>query len=325
MMDWYIILVLSIVLFLLVLFLVQIVRLFCADCDLQLQWAEKFGKSTGVLVKKVVWITGASSGIGEYLAYELAKAGACLILSARREQELERVKKECLTYGTLMDDEVLVLPLDMLKYELHKPAFEEVLSRFHKVDILINNAGRSQRALWVETDLEVDRQMLELNVLSVLSLTKVVLPHMIERKQGHIVCMSSIAGKMGLPGSASYSGAKHALQGWFNGLRPEVYEHNIKVTNICPGPVFSNLLDDAFTGKPGESLHGQMNPADKRMSTSRCAQLSAIAIANTLDEVWISQRPPLFYLYAAQYLPTTYMWLLNKAGMEEVSKIREGR
>lgn len=303
----------------------QLFRLIFADCDLQLQWSEKFGKSTGVLGRKVVWITGASSGIGEHLAYELAKAGCRLVLSARREDELQRVKKECLSYGAQMDDDVLVLPLDILKFELHKPAVEEVLARFQQIDILVNNAGRTQRADWEKTELAVDREMLEINVLSVLSLTKLVLPHMLDRREGHIVNMSSLAGKLGAPMSGSYTGSKHAIQGWFNSLRAEVYDRNITVTNICPGPVFSNILKGSFTGKSGEMLGGEMKEGEKRMSTSRCARLCAVAIANKMDEVWIAQHPSLMAVYGSQYMPTIFNWIYKKMGTKIAMRIREGR
>lgn len=304
---------------------IQILRLIFADCDLQLQWAEKFGRSTGSLARKVVWITGASSGIGEYLSYELAQAGCRLVLSARREEELQRVKKQCLSYGNLMDDDVLVLPLDMLKFDLHKPAVEEVLSRFKQIDVLVNNAGRAQRALWEKTDIQVDRDMLEINVLSVLSLTKQVLPHMIERKEGHIVNMSSIAGKLGAPMSGSYTGAKHALQGWFSCLRVEMFPRNIAVTNICPGPVFSNLLKTSFTEKSGELLGVEMMEGEKRMSTQRCARLSAVAIANRLDEVWIALQPILTFVYLSQYMPTISGWVTKQVGVKYIMKFREGK
>lgn len=319
-MEWCTIFQLLVVLYI----IVQILRLALGDCDLQLQWAEKLGKSTGVLARKVVWITGASSGIGEYLAYELAKAGCRLVLTARREDELNRVKKECLTYGNLMDDDILVLPLDLLKFEQHRPACEEVIARFNKIDILVNNAGRSQRAAWEKTDLQVDRDMIELNVFSVLSLTKVVLPHMLDRKDGHIIVMSSAAGKLAAHNSGSYTGAKHALQGWFSCLRIEVFERNVAVTTICPGPVFSNLLKESFTEDPNKVLNREMKPGENRMTTARCARLCAVAIANRLDEVWISTHPVLFGMYISQYMPTLFGWL-SKRLSAKAAKIRKGQ
>nr|XP_022329120.1 dehydrogenase/reductase SDR family member 7-like [Crassostrea virginica] len=294
------------------------------DCDLYLQLASKFGKKTYALKGKVVWITGASSGIGEYLAYELAKAGCRLCLSARREPELDRVKKQCLLYGKVKDDDILVLPLDVLKFDTHSSATQKVLKYFGKIDILVNNAGRSQRALFEETSVDLDREVLELNVLAVLSLTKQVLPHMLERKEGHIAVMSSIAGKLSAPISASYTGSKHAIQGWFSTLGVEMFDRNIAVTLLCPGPVFSNILDTAFTGQAGKELKGKMNASEKRMSTARCAELCALALANRLDEAWIALNPVLLFTYLFQYFPNLSRWMSKRMGLKMLQKIREG-
>ncbi|XP_048733855.1 dehydrogenase/reductase SDR family member 7-like [Ostrea edulis] len=307
-----------------VLYAVLFILIVAGDCDLYLQFAAKFGKKPSTLKGKVVWITGASSGIGEYLAYELAKAGCKLCLSARREQELIRVKKECLLYGKVNENDILVLPLDVIKMETHSSATQHVLEYFNKIDILVNNAGRSQRALFEETSVDVDREVLELNVLGVLSLTKQVLPHMLERKEGHIVVMSSIAGKVSAPISASYTGSKHAIQGWFSCLAVETFDRNIAVTLLCPGPVFSNILDTAFTGKPGEEFKGKMNSSEKRMSTTRCAELCALAIANRLDEAWIALNPVLLFTYTYQYFPNLARVLGKRMGLKMLSKIREG-
>ncbi|XP_062589349.1 dehydrogenase/reductase SDR family member 7-like [Saccostrea cucullata] len=304
---------------------VLFVLILIGDCDLYLQFAENFGKKPNVLKDKVVWITGASSGIGECLAYELAKAGCKLCLSARREKELVRVKKECLLHGKVKDEDILVLPLDVLKFETHSQATQHVLKHFSKIDVLVNNAGRSQRALFEETSIETDREVLELNVLGVLSLTKQVLPHMLERKEGHIVVMSSIAGKLSAPNSASYTGSKHAIQGWFSTLAVETFDQNIAVTLLCPGPVFSNLLDTAFTGKPGEELKEKMSSSDKRMSTARCAELCSIAIANRLSEAWIALNPVLLFTYGFQYFPNLSRVIAKRMGLKMLKNIREGR
>ncbi|XP_050406980.2 dehydrogenase/reductase SDR family member 7 isoform X2 [Patella vulgata] len=305
---------------------VQLIRIILADCDLSLQYAQYMGTSTyTALAHKVVWITGASSGIGEYLAYELAQAGCKLVLSARREDELNRVKKQCLTSGPIKEEDILVLPLDLLKFDSHKDAVDKVLQNFNKIDVLVNNAGRSQRAAWIETDIEVDRQMFELNVLGTLSLTKAVLPKMVEQKSGHIVVISSAAGKLGAPNSGSYTGSKHALHGYFESLRIESALDNIEITMVCPGPVFSNILATAFTEENGKMLQGQMQQGEKRMSTSRCAALTATAIANKLDEVWISPQPVLIFMYLFQYMPTIARRIGVKMGVKGIKKLREGQ
>ncbi|KAK3092638.1 hypothetical protein FSP39_005225 [Pinctada imbricata] len=306
-------------------FVVCIYLILTGDCDIILYLFTKYGKKPDVLRGKVVWITGASSGIGEYLSYELAKAGCRLCLSARRKEELERVKKQCLLSGKTTEENILVLPLDVLKLESHTAAFGDVCKKFGQVDILVNNAGRSQRAAWEKTDLLVDRDMLELNVIAVLSLTKTVLPSMLDRHDGHIVNMSSVAGKIGAPLSGSYTGAKHALQGWFDCLRVEVATRGVSVTSICPGPVFSNILSTAFTENHGEELGGAMKTGEKRMSTERCAELCAVAMANKLDEVWLSNNPVLFFLYLNQYFPNLAKIVSKRMGLNIIKKIREGQ
>ncbi|XP_064606445.1 dehydrogenase/reductase SDR family member 7-like [Liolophura sinensis] len=303
----------------------QLTRLYFADSDLTLQWAHHFGVPTSHLRGKVVWITGASSGIGEHLSYELAAAGCRLVLSARRKDELERVKKQCQLSGRVADADILVLPLDVVKFDTHKEHVRTVIDHFKQINILVNNAGRSQRAHWQDISLLVDREMLEVNVLGVLSLTRAVLPHMITSKGGQIVVVSSMAGKLGTPLSGSYSGSKHALHGLFETLRIEGHAMNIKITMVCPGHVFSSIRQKAMTEKPGEEYGVKMKPNERRMSTSRCALLMAVAIANQLDEVWISIHPVLLFTYMAQYMPTLARRLAVRIGMRVIEDIRHGK
>lgn len=319
-MDW----LYMLFVFMVTCFVVALGMILFGDCDIILQLAEKFGKPPKSLKNKVVWITGASSGIGEHLAYELAKAGCRLILSARRQPELEGVRNKCIDRYNLLPENILVIPLDMVEFKTHKAAVDTVIKRFSQIDILVNNAGRSQRAEWIKTTLEVDQQVLNVNVLGVLSLTKEVIPYMVKRHEGHIVNTSSLAGKLGVPFSGSYTGAKHAIQGWFDSLRLEVYENNIHVTNLCPGPVFSNLLNIAFTEEIGKKFESQMQPTDKRIPTQRCAELCAIAIANKLDEVWIAYHPVLLFTYLNQYCPNLTKFV-GKRMSKTMKKMREGR
>ncbi|KAJ0062728.1 hypothetical protein NL108_004351, partial [Boleophthalmus pectinirostris] len=196
----------------------------------------------------VVWVTGASSGIGEELAYQLARCGAHLILSSRRENELQRVKRHCLQYSNLQDEDILVLPLDLLERQSHEAKTETAIKYFGHIDVLINNGGRSQRSLFLETDLEVYHALMELNFLGTVSLTKQVLPHMTKRGSGSIVTVSSVVGLAGAPLATGYSASKHALQGFFNSLRTELFDYpNILISTVCPGPVQSKIVDNAFT------------------------------------------------------------------------------
>ncbi|XP_075228172.1 dehydrogenase/reductase SDR family member 7-like [Lycorma delicatula] len=171
-------------------------------------------------------------------------------------------------------------------------------SRRVNLDIFVNNAGRSQRAVWEDIDIEVDKQMFNLNVFSVLSLSCLAIKYFNEQESGHIVVTSSIVGVVPAPFSASYTGSKYAIHGYFNSLRNEKMGSNLEVTLLCPGPVFSNFLNEAFTAAPGEKFGQKVSPTDRRMTAERCAYLSAVAIANKLDEVWIALFPllPLCYI-----------------------------
>uniref|UniRef100_A0A0B7A445 Dehydrogenase/reductase SDR family member 7 n=1 Tax=Arion vulgaris TaxID=1028688 RepID=A0A0B7A445_9EUPU len=306
------------------LFLIAVAR---SDGDLVLMFVARFGKTPDSLAGKVVWITGASSGIGENISYWLAKAGCRLVLTARPAdlKDLERVKQRCLEIGKVSKQDVLILPVDVVAFETHKSAVKQVLENFKKIDILINNAGKSQRAMWTDVHLDIDRELFDINVLGPVSLTQEVLPHMLERKQGHVVVTSSLAGKLGSPNSRSYTGAKLGVAGYFECLRTEMGEHNIDVTIICPGPTFTNILMEAATGKPGEVLGRTMNKNEKRMPAERCSYLYCVAIANKLYEAWISQHPILTTAYIAQYFPDLSRWLWKSYGMKHMEKMREGK
>ncbi len=192
---------------------------------------------------KLVWITGASSGIGEYLAYALNEEGARLVLSSRKTDELNRVKSRC-----KHPDSVHVIPLDVSDQDAIPKAVEEVISSFGSIDILINNAGISQRELALNTQLSVDRQIMDVNYFGTIALTKAVAPHMQTRRAGQIVVISSVMGKIGVPYRSAYAASKHALHGFFDSLRAELYPDGIRVSLICPGYVHTNVTINALRG-----------------------------------------------------------------------------
>lgn len=192
---------------------------------------------------KLVWITGASSGIGEHLAYAFSKAGARLILSSRNEKELARVREGC-----AREAEVHIVPMDVASLGTIPAIAEEVLQKFGPIDILVNNAGISQRDLALQTSLSVDQRIMDVNYFGTLAITKAVAPAMQARKSGQIVVMSSVLGKMGVPYRSAYAASKHAIHGFFDSLRAELYPDNITVTLICPGYVFTNVTANALKG-----------------------------------------------------------------------------
>lgn len=189
---------------------------------------------------KVVWITGASSGIGEALAYELAAKNCKLILSARNAEALEIVKSKC------SNTEVVILPFDLVDFDNAKNNVEKGINAFGKVDVLINNGGVSQRSLIIETDFEVDKKLIEVDYLGTIALTKALLPHFIKSQSGHFVTITSLMGKFGSPYRSGYCGAKHALHGFFDVLRMEHQKDNINVTLICPGFIQTNVAVNAL-------------------------------------------------------------------------------
>ncbi|GCB79030.1 hypothetical protein scyTo_0018689 [Scyliorhinus torazame] len=305
--------------------IVQFVRFLRADADFTLLWAEYFGnKPEDKLFKKVIWITGASSGIGEELAYQLAKLGASLVLSARREAELQRVKQNCLDHSKLQEKDILVLLLDLTESSSHEVATKSVIQHFGKIDILVNNAGRSQRSLFLDTNLDVYRAIMQLNFFGTVSLTKCVLLYMIKQEKGQIVTVSSLAGLVAAPVSTGYASSKHAVQGFFNSLRPELASYpGIIISTVCPGLVHSNIVKNAFAEELYKDVTETSVPTCK-MSTARCVRLMLVGMANELKELWISEQPILLYVYLWQYAPTVAWLVANKISVKRIKNLKSG-
>ncbi|XP_055948010.1 dehydrogenase/reductase SDR family member 7-like [Argiope bruennichi] len=297
-----------------------------ADADLTLLYYHSLNRPRD-FHNKVVWITGASSGIGEHLAYVLVKLGAKLALSGVNIERLTSVGKRCKEISNCAAEDILLVPFQINKFEDHDECVKKVLDHFGQIDILVNNAGISQRADFADVDIAVDQHVFNINVFGAVHLTRKVLKHhFLERKKGHVVVTSSITGKLGAPFSCSYTASKHALHGYFECLRNETLDENIKVTLVCPGPVFSGLVERCVTGN-GEKYGHKQQPTDKKMSTERCCDLIATAIAYQLDECWISMQPILFTYYMAQYIPTIFRTFIGKFlfNKERVMKMRQGR
>ena len=199
--------------------------------------------------KNVIWITGASSGIGAELAKQYAKEGALLILSARREMALQEVKNSC-----EHQENITVLPLDLKNFSSMAQYVEKALAVYGSIDLLINNGGVSQRSLIADTKIEVYQELMDINYMGTVALTKALLPYFIERKKGHFAVVTSVMGKFGSPYRSGYCGAKHALHGFFDVLRMEHEKDNVDVTLICPGFVQTNVTINALTGT-GERLN----------------------------------------------------------------------
>lgn len=232
---------------------------------------------------KIVWITGASSGIGEALALVFAQQGAKLVLSARRREELERVAKSC------GEAKCMILPMDLADTVNVNQLTEQVIQKFGRIDILVNNGGISQRALAKDSSIEIDRKIMEVNYFGQIALTKSVLPHMLKQKSGHIVVISSISGKFGFYLRSAYSASKHALHGFFDSLRLENEEDGIKVTIALPGKIQSNISLHALKGDG--TAHSVMdNSHSVGMSAADCARIILDAVALGKEEVLVGGK-----------------------------------
>jgi short-subunit dehydrogenase len=222
---------------------------------------------------KIVWITGASSGIGEALTYELAKQGARIIISARREEELKRVQQQA---GA---SNIYVLPLDLEASATFPAKVQEAINAFSQIDIMIHNGGISQRSTVKDTLPAVQRKVMEVDYFSYIELTRLLLPHLQQRKTGHIVAISSVMGKIGTPMRSAYAAAKHALHGFFDCLRAEVWKDNIKVTLIMPGYIRTQVSMNAVTAS-GEKL----NELGKNIGHGYPANKTAQQILNAIQK-----------------------------------------
>ena len=258
------------------------------------------------MAKPVIWITGGSSGIGEAAAQKFSKEGYALILSSLNLQELERVKASCSS-----PEDIRILPLDLADSGGFDQKVVIALSFFGRVDILLHNGGISQRSLIKDTQLEVDRKLMEVNYFGTVALTKALLPHFMERKQGQFGVITSLVGKFGSPYRSSYAGAKHALHGFFDTLRAEHHEDGISVTLICPGFIRTQVSINAVTGD-GSPL-GEMDQAqDQGMSPEACAEGIFKALVKKKEEVYIGGKETLA-VYLKRFLPGLFSKILRSA------------
>ncbi|MGU3375786.1 SDR family oxidoreductase [Chryseobacterium sp. M5A1_1a] len=257
---------------------------------------------------KVVWITGASSGIGEALVKELAKtSNAKIILSSRKEEQLYEIAENT----GLTVNQYAVIPLDLKNYKDMSDIASTAVAHFGKIDILINNAGLSQRSLAMETDIEVDKHLMDIDFIGTVALTKAVLPYMIKNGGGQIAVVSSLMGIFGAPMRSGYAAAKHALHGFFDALRAELYDKNISVTIICPGFIQTNISIHAVMGDG--STQGTMDDATmKGMPVDVFAKKMLSAIAKKKNQKAIGGKE-VMAVYLKRFFPALLARIVRKA------------
>lgn len=253
------------------------------------------------LRNRVVWITGASSGIGEAMALQASREGARLVLSARRQEELERVRMAC-----AHPEHVAVLPLDLTAFDADA-ALKLAEAFFGPIEVLVNNAGISQRGTVLDTSMDVYRRIFELDFFACVALTKAVLPGMVARRYGHVVVISSVVAYVGTPLRSGYSAAKHALHGFYDALRAEVWRDGVKVSLICPGFIRTAVTLNAITGQGGR--YDKMDPSTERgMAPEECARQAWRAVEQDREEVFVGAKEAVF-ARLKRYAP----WLISYA------------
>ncbi len=259
---------------------------------------------------KVAWITGGSSGIGEALALRLSGMGARLILSSNEPEELERVRRAC----NLPDEEIMTLEMDLTRTEEMPALAEKVLERFGHVDFLFNNGGISQRSLAQDTSLEVDRKVMEIDYFGHIAVTKAVLPSMLQRASGHIVVTTSVSGILGVPLRSAYCAAKHALHGFFDALRAEVWQHGVRVTLICPDAVQTRISTRAITGD-GRAWEKMDKMIAAGITPERCAEQTLSAVTRGKDQVVLGRGKGRAGVWLNRFFPGLVSRMIRKADL----------
>jgi len=249
---------------------------------------------------KTIWITGASSGIGEALAKDFAARGAILILSARNQENLHHVKQQLIN-----PEKHLVLPLDLAEQSNFPELVKQAINHTNTIDMLVNNGGISQRSLAIETAIAVDRKIMEVDYFGAVALTKAILPHMIKRRSGTILSISSVAGKVGIKRRTAYCAAKHALIGFMDALRAEIFEYGIKVCVVSPGFVRTNISINALTGD--QSALGVMDDViENGMDVDVFSAIVIKALEKGQDEILIARGMARLAYHVHRLLPNLY-------------------
>ncbi|XP_007498528.1 dehydrogenase/reductase SDR family member 7B isoform X1 [Monodelphis domestica] len=277
-----------------------------------LQWI----RMKAYIQDSVVVITGATSGLGKECAKVFYTAGAKLILCGRNNERLEELIRELIATNIKKTHRPHAVVFDLAESKTIVPAANEILKYSGHVDILINNAGVSYRGTIMDTALEVDKKVMETNYFGPVALTKAILPSMIEKKQGHIVVISSIQGKISVPFRSAYAASKHATQAFFDCLRAEVEQHDIEVTVISPGYIQTNLSLNALTADG--STYGVMdkNTANGR-SPTEVAYAVLTAVGKKKKEVMVADLLPCLAVSLRTLFPRLFFYIMAMRARKE--------
>ncbi|CAN5217436.1 SDR family NAD(P)-dependent oxidoreductase [soil metagenome] len=267
--------------------------------------------------QKVIWITGASSGIGEALAYAFYKEGANLILSARNELALVKISENC---GDAQ--RVKILPLDLSQTNMLQSRVITALEHYGKIDILINNAGIAQNYQVINTNEEVIRKIMEVNFFGTVLLSNLLIPLFIQSGGGHLVIISSLSGKFGVPKLSSYSASKHALHGYFNSMRTEVHQKNIRITILVPGYIKTSIAQNALVGD-GRISGRNLEIMKRGMDPEKCAIEMVNAIYKKKEEDYIGNKE-ILSVYFYRFFPKLFNKVIRNHPVKRLRKILKG-
>ena len=295
-----------------------------SNCDLRL--LSKRDPPQGAFQGKVVWIVGASQGLGKGLALEWAKRGAKLILSSRNKENLLRVKEECSKMAPNASS-ISIMPFDITDtHDRIKDVVQNAFSEFGSIDYIVYNAGASQHAPVEETNDEVAKKLIEMNLIGQISLARASLGHFLKQGYGHHVVIASMAAAVPSPGQAVYAAAKSGLKSYFLSLSSELDSKGISVSVICPGPVDAGdqTQPRRVYGRDGMMEQKNSSKSSKRVNIDVFSNLALRAVYHKLDECWITKNPILFMGYLMQLMPGIAMALLKKVGPGRVHQLDKG-
>ena len=258
------------------------------------------------LQNKVVWITGASSGLGKALVTECASKGAVLVLSARRVEELEKVR-----LSLPNPEQHISITVDITDENQVRHAYEEVLKAKGRIDWLINNAGLSQRALIAETTMQTERAIMEVDYFSQVFLTKTVLPTLLKQQSGRVIFISSVAGLLGVQYRATYSAAKDAVHMWANSLRAEVADQGVGVSVVFPGFVKTNVSFNALNGE-GKPQGHQDEVIENGLDADDFARQTVTALLNNEEFIVVSKAKEKLGVWVSRLSPKTLYKMIRK-------------
>lgn len=260
---------------------------------------------------KVVWITGASSGIGKELAIQLSNLGAILILTSSNEEKLIEVQKEL----SIKSSKSYIIPYDLFDIEGIDDLTQKVIVLEGRIDCVIQSAGISQRSIAEVTDFSVYKKLMGINYFAPVAISQAVLPHFKKNNAGNMVVISSIAGLIGFPLRSGYAASKHAIKGYLETLQTELYDSNIKISIVYPGRIDTNISKNAITG---DGFKAEVEDANNKvgMNVSQCASQLIKGIKNNKKAIYIG-KPERLLFWIWWFFPSLYLKISHKTGLKK--------